>query len=45
MNETSIDEILEAKWFDFDDAMQIISFENTKELFEKVLFENYNFSI
>ena len=39
------DEILEVKWFEFDDAMQIISFENTKELFEKVLFDNYNFSI
>lgn len=39
------DEILEAKWFEFDDAMQIISFENTKELFEQVLLDNYNFSI
>jgi len=34
------EEIIEAGWFDYNDAMKIISYENTRELFKKVLKEN-----
>lgn len=34
------DEILEAKWVDFYDALELISYDNTKELFEKIMKEN-----
>ncbi len=33
-------EILEAKWLSFHEAIETISYENTKELFIKVLKEN-----
>ena len=34
------DEIIEAKWVDFYDALELISYEKTKELFEKIIKEN-----
>ncbi len=34
------DEIIEAKWVDFYDALELISYDNTKELFEKIMKEN-----
>ena len=37
------DELLDARWLRFDEALQLISYENTKELFEDVLLENFNY--
>ena len=34
------DEILEAKWFDFYEAIEVLTYDNTKELFKEVLKEN-----
>lgn len=34
-------EIKEIQWFDFQEALETFTFENTKELFEKVLKENH----
>ena len=34
------EEIIEAGWFEYNDAMKIISYENTRELFKQVLNEN-----
>lgn len=34
------EEIIEAGWFEFKDALKIISYENTRELFKQVLKEN-----
>lgn len=34
------DELLDAKWLDVYDALELLTYENTKELFEQVLKEN-----
>ena len=31
------EEIIEAGWFEFNDALRIISYENTRELFKQIL--------
>ena len=34
------EEIIEAGWFDYDEALKIISYDNTKEIFKQVLKDN-----
>ena len=34
------EEIIEAGWFEYKDALKIISYENTRELFKQIMQEN-----
>ena len=34
------EEIIEAGWFDYEDALKIISYDNTRDLFKQVIKEN-----
>lgn len=37
-----IEEVNEIKWLEFDEAIDTITYDNTKELFEKIVRENYS---